>query len=368
LENLRCGVHSMGKSKNGVIRRILRKAWHGVNPYWLSTLTRAARARAHLLSLPTKAFRTTWPSQSEAGRQLRSVAIVSVNYNTAAHIAHLVFSLYRILGRNQFCRLVIVDNASTDHSPELLAGLRDAGLAEVIFNSRQRYHGPALNQAMDYLAASTRAAESQQDVVDAVWILDSDSLVLRPDAVSAPLEVLRSSAAGIVGELQYLELPSGYAHPSSILLNPERVWQRRVHVFEEDGSPARQLHLSLKRFGIGIQDFPYRSANYVLHLGRATLGAILERGDQTNRYFEWAAQNGEHDYHGNPDGHLIHERFLSLFNAEVRDESVQALVYACNREMLLQMHVPSGRNHSPSSRRIGPTLRRARSDDHGDAC
>jgi Glycosyl transferase family 2 len=346
----------MEKRRNGTIHRMLRTTWRGVNPYWLDMCTRAERARAHLLSLPTKVFRTSWPRRS-AAEEWENVAIVSVNYNTAAHIAHLVFSLYRILGRNQFCRLVIVDNASTDHSTELLLGLQDAGLADVIFNKRQRYHGPALNQAMNYLATLARRAESRRDVTDAVWILDSDSLILRPDAVSTPLRVLRSSEAGIVGELQYSLLPNGYAHPSSILLNPQRVWQRRVNVFEEEGAPARQLHLSLRRFGIDIQDFPYRSENYVLHLGRATLGSIVERGDETNRYFEWAKGNAEHDYHGNPHGRLIHERFLSLFNAEVRNESVPTLVCACNRQSLLHMHLPSSPGPLYDAGQIDPILR-----------
>jgi glycosyltransferase involved in cell wall biosynthesis len=71
--------------------------------------------------------RTTWPKVRRiavAGRP--RVAIVVANYNTRRLIAQLIFSLYRILGRDQFDELVVVDNASTDGSRQLLAGRRRA--------------------------------------------------------------------------------------------------------------------------------------------------------------------------------------------------------------------------------------------------
>lgn len=328
----------MRRLRDGTGWQRLRRTWHRVNPYWLEMLTRSERGRAQLQAFPARMLRTTWPSDAE----LRSgrVAIVSVNYNTAAHIAHLVFSLYRVLGADQFGRLLIVDNASTDGSVELLRGLSEAGLADVIFNSRQRYHGPALNQAMNHLANLSRKAALPSEVVDAVWILDSDCIVLRRNAVSAPLSVLRASSAGLLGELQDAAQLTEYAHPSSVLVDPRHVWQRRVRVFEESGTPARGMHVSLRRLGIGIQDFPYRAENYVLHLGRATLGAILQSREKANRYFDWAEHYGEHDYHGNPHGRMIHDQFLSLFRAEVMDNSVAALVRACRRESLVTLELP----------------------------
>jgi hypothetical protein len=49
---------------------------------------------------------------------------------------------------------VVVDNASTDGYAELFTALADSGLCEVIANREQRYHGPALTQAMDHMSAT----------------------------------------------------------------------------------------------------------------------------------------------------------------------------------------------------------------------
>src|SRR5438128_137835 len=96
--------------------------------------------------------RTPWPIMSDAadGEQ-PSVGIVVANFNTRRLIAQLVFSLYRLLGRSEFGQLVVVDNASTDGSLELLNALHDAQLIHLIRNRSQRYHGPALTQGISWL-------------------------------------------------------------------------------------------------------------------------------------------------------------------------------------------------------------------------
>src|SRR3954453_3888770 len=92
--------------------------------------------------------RTPWPPSAGSSPAGNRVAIVVVNYQTPALVSHLLFSLYRILGADQFACLVVVDNASTDGSREMLGVLHDAGLVQLTANGRQRYHGPGLNQAL----------------------------------------------------------------------------------------------------------------------------------------------------------------------------------------------------------------------------
>lgn len=77
----------------------------------------------------------------------RGVAVVTVNYNTRGLVALLLWSIYRTLG-GQVRSVIVVDNGSSDGSRSLLEGCRDAGLCELIANDANRYHGPALNQAM----------------------------------------------------------------------------------------------------------------------------------------------------------------------------------------------------------------------------
>jgi Glycosyl transferase family 2 len=116
------------------------------------------RVRARL----APSARTVWPTDSSAtGTDEPRVGIVVVTFNTRRLIAQLLFSLYRLLGRNEFAQLVVVDNASTDGSRELLDALHEARLIDLIRNRHQRYHGPALTQASrGSRVASTRSLQT----------------------------------------------------------------------------------------------------------------------------------------------------------------------------------------------------------------
>jgi hypothetical protein len=96
--------------------------------------------------------RVAWPVNGVDCAERSRVGIVVATSNTRTLIAGLVFSLYRRLGSSEFARLVIVDNASTDGSRELLEAMHAAGLIDLIVNPRQRYHGPALTQGISWLA------------------------------------------------------------------------------------------------------------------------------------------------------------------------------------------------------------------------
>src|SRR6266496_3123118 len=127
--------------------------------------------------------RTPWPFSSGPTRSHRQpLGIVVANFNTRHLIAQLVFSLYRLLGRSEFAQLVIVDNASTDGSRELLNALHDAGLIHVISNRSQRYHGPALTQKISWLARRQRAIAAH-DRLNYVWALNSDVIILHHNTI-----------------------------------------------------------------------------------------------------------------------------------------------------------------------------------------
>lgn len=285
-----------------------------------------------LRTLPMMLFRRNWPSWPGQAAPGDRVAIAIVNFNTAGLLAHLLFSVFRVLPREQVARVLVVDNASTDLSPALLRCMRAAGLIDVLFNRAQRYHGPALNQAMQHLAAERRNAMPGARPYDYVWILDSDTIVLRADAIGHALAALRENQAGAVGQLQPCRgLPEGYAHISSLLLDPQKVWRRSVVPFENSGTPAKAFQLSLKRRRIPVSHFPFRSANYVLHVSRGTLRQIKETEDRTNRYYDWAVGHFEPGYHGYPHGPVLHENFLRVFGDAVPKLTPEALSSACQR-------------------------------------
>ena len=257
--------------------------------------------------------------------------------NTSELIAHLVFSLYRLLGRSEFAQLVVVDNNSRDGSLELLAGLARAGLIQLVRNRRQRYHGPALTQGVSWLAR--RQAElDQTDQIDYVWVLDSDVIVLRSDTVADVARLLDSSHAALVGESAFDPWKGReMLQPFSLLLDPALVWQPRLPPFEERGDPSAALQLALEARGLPVLGFPFVEGRYVLHLGRGTLRQIADSGDVENRYYEWAL--GHHEYHfaGVADGSDIYDAFTEVFAAEVGELVPEALVAACRSARLLEL-------------------------------
>ncbi len=292
-------------------------------------------------------LRHNWPARPAHAPRSHRAAVVVVNFNTAELLSHLLFSLFRILDREQLARVVVVDNASTDLSKPLLVALRDAGLVDVLLNEHQQYHGPGLNQGMDHLAAIRQSGAASATDFDYVWILDSDTVVLRPDALRASVAFLEAQRAALIGQHQpHKGMPEGYAHVSALLVDPVQVWRRGIAPFEEAGTPAEALQISLRRRGGAIRDFPCRSHNYILHLGRGTLAQIKETQDQSNRYYGWAAQHSQTHFHGNPDGAQIHQQFLAAFRAEVPELNPQSLTAACQRAERVRLNLPAPPPHA----------------------
>ena len=286
--------------------------------------------------------RTPWPITltESAGKQPR-VGIVVANFNTRRLIANLVFSLYRLLGRREFARLVVVDNASTDGSRELLAALRDAGMLHLIRNRTQRYHGPALTQGISWFARR-QGRVAPADRIDYVWVLDSDVIVLRPDSVRDALDLLRRSdavAAGPkMGDPTYsalLEHNPEMLNPCTLLLDPARVWRDPIPPFVDDGAPSNALQIGADRLGLRLVEFPFIEDGYLLHLGRGTLREVAAQGDASNRYHDWAVNHRHHHFAGQPNGAELLASFTDMFDAEVGDLTPAHLVSACLRPDLL---------------------------------
>lgn len=155
------------------------------------------------------------------------VTVVSVSYNTKELTALLLWSLHRILAPSDVSVLV-VDNASTDGSAELLRGARDAGLCTLIENDTNLGHGPGLNVAMSAMQANE---------ADRVWILDSDCVVTRPDALREPLSAYPGAA--IVGEPHWDPWHEQERFELySLLLDPAALREADAPPFCDDGDPA----------------------------------------------------------------------------------------------------------------------------------
>ena len=278
--------------------------------------------------------RRSWPKVEPANN---AVSIVIVNYNTADLLAGLIFSLFRILGKDQFLKIVIVDNGSTDESVGLILALREKGLVDAILNSKQKYHGLGLNQGMNYLR---NLAMKQETACRYVLILDSDVVVLHRNTISDAVRFAESTNASLVGQFQYEGWPEGYAHVSALLLDPTKVWRRGVHPFDDSGTPAAKMHYSLRKKESGIKNFPFRDANYVLHIGRGTITKIHNSNSTKNRHYRSDPARVAPHFHGNPHGQEIYNTFEDLFRLHVHSILPKDLLDACMQPSLLKLDSP----------------------------
>jgi glycosyltransferase involved in cell wall biosynthesis len=249
------------------------------------------------------------------------VGVAMVSFDTRSVTAQAIYSLFRNIHQPAF-RLVVVDNASTDGSVEMLEALASAGLCDVIVNTEQRYHGPGLNQAVDHLVGGVRY----------VWVLDSDCIVLRDDTLSAAVDLMAATGAGLVGQWVFDDWHDGdMMGLHCLLLDPAQVWRDPIARFAEHGSPSEDLQRSAKAAGIRAEELPFTRDGYVVHLGRTTLRAVARDGDRDNRYLDWATTHHEPHFMNEPDAPARYAAFLAEFTADVGDPTPDNVVSACLR-------------------------------------
>lgn len=265
-----------------------------------------------------------WPPSS-ATSSPSGVTAVSVNYNTADLIALLIWSLHRILDTD-LRSVVVVDNGSTDGSLELLHALADAGLCELVVNPTNRHHGPALTQAMSHLAGLASEAPERSWI----WFLDSDCVIARADAAEKALATATASGAALVGEPhwdRWNEETRFFA--CSLLLDPARVWRAEIGAFEDGGDPVGEFGVWCRTQGVPAASFPFTREGHVVHLGRATLAGVRERGETTNPLFAWSRDHHEPHFQAVPGAEAKYAAIVGAFREEVPHLDAATLVRAC---------------------------------------
>src|ERR1039457_4379831 len=207
--------------------------------------------------------------------------------------------------------VIVVDNGSKDGSAELLARIAAAGGCRLVANATNRMHGPALTQAMSFLASR------ESDLPQWVWVLDSDVVISRPDALKKALERVGETRAAIVGESwwdQWHETDRFLAY--SLLIDPVRVWRDGIEPFVDGGDPAFDLLESANAAGETLAEFPFVRDRYVIHRGRSSLMAVWESGDPTHPDYGWTLEHHEPHF-GLVDGAAAdHEELLRRVRAE----------------------------------------------------
>lgn len=264
---------------------------------------------------------TWWPL--DAAEEDARVAVVTVSYNTRELTALLLWSLYRVLDWPSF-DVVVVDNGSHDGSLELLRTAQEAGLCVLLANDSNLLHGPALNQAVSWLAG--RPGPS----AEWVWVLDSDCVVARPDALQQALSVPDGCEAALVGEPgwdQWHRCETFGLY--SLLLRPARVWRPPVRPFGAGGDPAHDLLASAEAAGLETAPFRFTADGYVIHRGRGSLAAVAANNERSNPLYGWASDHHEPHFGGVPGAEERYDLLVTDFRRQVGPTTGASLVASC---------------------------------------
>ena len=262
-----------------------------------------------------------WPRDAEG--EAARVAVVTVSYNTKELTALLLWSLYRVLDWAAL-DVVVVDNGSNDGSSEMLAHGQDAGLCVLIANDDNVHHGPALNQGMSWLAGH------RGDSTQWVWVLDSDCVVARPDALRTALSVVEGPDPGIVGEPawdRWHQCETLGLH--SLLLRPARVWRPPLTPFSAGGNPIHDLLMAAKAAGLVTRAFGFTADGYVIHRGRGSLAAVAANEERTNPLYTWAREHHEPHFGAVPGAEERYGELLAAFRSDVGTVTGRSLVAGC---------------------------------------
>lgn len=272
-----------------------------------------------------------WPAGPGASRE--SVTALTVSYNTRELTAFLVWSLRTIVSWPEL-EIVVVDNGSRDGSAELLAEAGRDGVCTLLANRDNRHHGPGLNQGISYLAARPGPRPAW------IWILDSDVVAARPDALSAAVAAAREHSAALVGEPQHDQWHSdGRFGMYSLLMDPAVAWQEHVGPFEDGGDPSLGLLVSAARLGIPMAPFPFAAAGHVIHRGRGSLAAVYAAGDRAHPDYEWAEDHHVPHFAGVPGAGQRYRALLEEFRQQTGRLTAASLAAACRRAGAPQAHL-----------------------------
>lgn len=262
-----------------------------------------------------------WPPGAIA--QENRVTVVTVSHNTKDLTALLLWSLHRVLDWRPL-EIVVVDNGSSDGSLEVLTGVEDAGGCVLLANETNLHHGPALNQALSWLAARTEA------VPEWVWVLDSDCVIARADVLTDALAASEGRRPAMIGEpiwdrWHQRELFGLY----SLLMDPAVVWRPPVKPFTAGGDPATELLTSAEEAGLECAAFGFAAGGHVIHRGRGSLAALALSDDRSNPLFQWATEHNEAHFGGIVGARERYRVIVEAFRREVGAVTGSALGGVC---------------------------------------
>jgi hypothetical protein len=172
-----------------------------------------------------------------------------------------------------------------------------------------------------------------------IWILDSDVVAARPDALSAAVATAREHSAALVGEPQHDQWHADDRFGMySLLMDLAVAWQEQAGPFAAGGDPSLGLLVSAARLGIAMAPFPFTAAGHVIHRGRGSLAAVRAAGDRSHPFYEWAGDHHAPHFAGVPGAGQRYHALLQEFREETGPLTGTTLAAACHRAPARQEH------------------------------
>ena len=190
--------------------------------------------------------------------------IVIVNYQTPDLIKRAVDSFRRFYPDES---LLLIDNGSQDESVPILKNLVSEypDKTEILLNTSNIYHGPAMDQALRYV-------QNQY-----VAFLDSDCVVLRGGFLESMNSTLSENDSHyIVGRRVFMNRrgfeirkeTNGFPYIRPICMIVKRELYISLPPFQHHGTPCLANMRAASECGYALIDFPVD--DYVCHKGRGT--------------------------------------------------------------------------------------------------
>ena len=248
---------------------------------------------------------------------------MTVSYNTRELTAFLLWSLRTVVSWPDL-EIVVVDNGSRDGSAELLAEAEHGGVCTALVNPDNRQHGPGLNQGISYLAGRPGPRP------DWIWILDSDVVAARSDALSAAVTVAREQSAALVGEPQRDQWHTdGRFGQYALLMDPAVIWQEPIGPFDDGGDPSHRLLTEAARRHTPMAPFPFTAAGHLIHRGRGSLAAVYAAGDRSHSLYAWSVEHRAPHFNGVPGAEQRYYALLQEFRDQTGPLTGTTLAAAC---------------------------------------
>ena len=229
------------------------------------------------------------------------IALVTVNRSTTRYLKLMLATLAEQEELPILQRIVIVDNRSRDGASSFLDALaREVPEVEVVRNRHFLNHARGIRSGLTALARVEHAVPRERRT-NLVLFCDPDVVFRKPDALVALASVLTVNDAAFAGELRRTERRYPDVQASFLLARRDWLDRRDVRPWVNHGSPSLWLQESIWEAGGTVVDFPSNLGGYVLHRGRAAVGASREHAPRSS----YATARMAPSYMGVPDGERI---------------------------------------------------------------